>query len=258
MTSSPTSLASASRALPDRPESVISMCASCRPAIVEMPTSSHLVWSATTISRRAALTSARSVSASIRLGVVKPACVLIPCTPMNSMSTLSERIALTANGPTSASDGVRIPPVRTTGWSGRRRRTRVPGLRRVPRPGAAPSRGSPAGAAARASLLLGAVAEYDDAAGGNADLTGDVRAAEQIGAGARHGGGGPGVVDEEQVRGPVGVPAADRLQPVGCPGEDRGHPGGGTDLTDAPVQARLVQAGAHVPGPAVAGDRRRA
>ena len=88
--------------------------------MVEMPTSSHLVWSATTTSRRAALTSARSVSASMRFGVVKPAWVLIPCTPMNSMSTFSERIALTANGPTSASDGVRMPPVSTTVWSDRR------------------------------------------------------------------------------------------------------------------------------------------
>ena len=56
MTSSPTSLARASRAAPDRPESLIIVCASCSAAIVEMPTSSHLVWSATTISRRAALT----------------------------------------------------------------------------------------------------------------------------------------------------------------------------------------------------------
>ena len=41
----------------------------------------------------------------------------IPCTPRNSMSTCSARSAATATGPTSASEGVRIPPVSTTVWS---------------------------------------------------------------------------------------------------------------------------------------------
>ena len=37
----------------------------------------------------------------------------------SSRSTLSERIAVTATGPTSASEGVRMPPVSTTVWSAR-------------------------------------------------------------------------------------------------------------------------------------------
>ena len=35
------------------------------------------------------------------------------------MSTFTDRNALTANGPTSASDGVRTPPVRMIVWSER-------------------------------------------------------------------------------------------------------------------------------------------
>ena len=72
--------------------------------------------------RRAALdaaTSARSVSASSRFGVVKPASALMPWTPRKSTSRCSERIAVDATGPTSASDGVRTPPVSTTVRSGR-------------------------------------------------------------------------------------------------------------------------------------------
>ncbi len=43
----------------------------------------------------------------------------MPCTPMITMSTCSDRIACTATGPTSPSDGVRSPPVSTTVRSGR-------------------------------------------------------------------------------------------------------------------------------------------
>ena len=41
----------------------------------------------------------------------------MPWTPMNTRSTWTVRRAATANGPTSASDGVRTPPVRMTVWS---------------------------------------------------------------------------------------------------------------------------------------------
>ena len=57
---------------------------------------------------------ARLVSASSRLGVLKPARTSMPCTPMKKASTCRLRSADTATGPTSASDGVRSPPVRTT------------------------------------------------------------------------------------------------------------------------------------------------
>ena len=43
----------------------------------------------------------------------------MPCTPTNTRSTWTVRKAATANGPTSASDGVRTPPVRMMAWSGR-------------------------------------------------------------------------------------------------------------------------------------------
>src|SRR5439155_16214442 len=113
-TSSPTRSLSCARASPLRPESVMSTSASSRGAIVAMPTVSHLVWSAMTTRRRAAATRSRLVPASIRFGVVKPVRALIPCTPRKSTSTLSEPIAASATGPASASDGVRMPPVRTT------------------------------------------------------------------------------------------------------------------------------------------------
>ena len=65
-------------------------------------------------------------------GVVKPASTVMPCTPMKSRSTWSERIAVTAIGPTSASDGVRTPPVSTTVRSARARRVQDVGdLHRV-------------------------------------------------------------------------------------------------------------------------------
>ena len=38
----------------------------------------------------------------------------MPWVPMKTMSTWSERITSTAKGPTSASDGVRTPPLRMT------------------------------------------------------------------------------------------------------------------------------------------------
>ena len=83
------------------------------------PTMPHLVWSAMTMTRRAARTKARFVSDSARLGVVSPATGSIPWQPRNSRSKCSDRIARSATGPTSASDGVRTPPVRiTAGWSG--------------------------------------------------------------------------------------------------------------------------------------------
>ena len=99
------------------PSSVIRTSTSDSGQIAESPTVSHFVWSASTIRCRAASTSARSVSASMKFGVVRPRFALIPCTPRKTWSTLSERIAATANGPTSASEGVRIPPVRITDWS---------------------------------------------------------------------------------------------------------------------------------------------
>ena len=67
-------------------------------------------------------TMARLVSASIMFGVVKPAVGLMPWTPRNSTSTFSPRSAVTATGPTSVSDGVRMPPVTTTVRSGRSER----------------------------------------------------------------------------------------------------------------------------------------
>ena len=59
-------------------------------------------------------TNCRLVSASARLGVDSPASTEMPCTPRNSTSKWSERIARSATGPTSESDGVRTPPVSTT------------------------------------------------------------------------------------------------------------------------------------------------
>ncbi|CAM5366837.1 hypothetical protein SHIRM173S_01432 [Streptomyces hirsutus] len=78
------------------------------------PTVPHLVWSATTTTRRADCTRRRFVSASARFGVDSPASIDIPCTPRNSRSKWSTAIAWSATGPTSESDGVRTPPVRTT------------------------------------------------------------------------------------------------------------------------------------------------
>jgi len=56
---------------------------------------------------------------SAAFGVVSPARSSIPCTPMITMSTCSDRMACTATGPTRPSEGVRRPPVRTTVRSGR-------------------------------------------------------------------------------------------------------------------------------------------
>ena len=72
---------------------------SSRPAIRLRPRTPHFVWSATTTSRSDAATSARSVSASSRFGVVKPASALIPCTPRKSTSRCSERIAVDRDRP---------------------------------------------------------------------------------------------------------------------------------------------------------------
>ena len=94
--------------------------------MVLTPMTPHLVWSATTTSRRPASTSARSVSASSMLGVVKPARGSMPWTPMSTRSTLTVRRAATANGPASASDGVRTPPVRMTSGPADRRGTARP------------------------------------------------------------------------------------------------------------------------------------
>src|SRR6266508_3176260 len=117
--SSPTRPVSASRASGSRPESVISTDASSSEAIVDSPTTPHLVWSASTTSRRVAATIARLVSASTRFGEVKPAPGSMPWTPMNRQSTCSDWMVCTATGPTSASEGVRTPPTRTTTRSGR-------------------------------------------------------------------------------------------------------------------------------------------
>src|SRR5690606_21437309 len=69
-TSSPTRSASACRASEGSRSSVTSRWAAESSTIEEMPTVPHLVWSASTTSRSAAATRARSVSASIRFGVV--------------------------------------------------------------------------------------------------------------------------------------------------------------------------------------------
>ena len=56
----------------------------------------------------------RLVSDSARFGVVSPASVSMPWQPRNSVSKWSDRTVRSATGPTSASEGVRIPPVRMT------------------------------------------------------------------------------------------------------------------------------------------------
>ncbi len=65
------------------------------------PTTPHLVWSATTTTRRAECTSRRLVSASARFGVDRPASTDMPCTPRKSRSKWSAAIAWSATGPTS-------------------------------------------------------------------------------------------------------------------------------------------------------------
>src|SRR5579862_10054217 len=69
----------------------------------------HLVWSASTTTRRATRMKVRLVSASARLGVVSPASASKPWQPRNSTSKCSERMVRSAIGPTSASGGVRTP-----------------------------------------------------------------------------------------------------------------------------------------------------
>ena len=59
-------------------------------------------------------TKARFVSDSARLGVVSPAAGSMPWQPRKSRSKWSDRITRSAIGPTRASDGVRMPPVRIT------------------------------------------------------------------------------------------------------------------------------------------------
>src|SRR3990170_3983281 len=118
-TSSRTSRRSAAHASSPNPESVISTSAWSRRPIELIPTTPHFVWSARTMRRRPASTSARFVSASSRFGVVNPECGSMPCTPMNTRSTWIVRRAETAKGPTSASLGVRTPPVTMIVWSGR-------------------------------------------------------------------------------------------------------------------------------------------
>jgi hypothetical protein len=95
-------------------ESVTQVSTSASSAKVESPTTPHLVWSATTTTRRAEDTKLRLVSASARFGVESPASGASPWVPRNSRSKWSERIARSAIGPTSESEGVRTPPVSTT------------------------------------------------------------------------------------------------------------------------------------------------
>src|SRR5512141_737245 len=111
------------------PVSVIRTSAWSSRAMEAMPITPHLAWSASTTSRRPASISARSVSASSRFGQVKPALASMPWTPMNTRSRWIERSWATANGPTSASDGVRTPPVRITVWSRRPDRLRTSATR---------------------------------------------------------------------------------------------------------------------------------
>src|SRR6185312_6558139 len=113
-TTRPQLLSSTCRASGWSPPSLTTTSTSLNEAIVLNPTTPHLELSATTATRRALATSARFVSASARFGVVNPASASMPCTPISSQSTCSRRSAATDNGPTSASDGVRSPPVRTT------------------------------------------------------------------------------------------------------------------------------------------------
>ncbi len=88
---------------------------SCSRAAKEArPTAFHLVWSATTTTRRADCRKVRLVSASARLGVVSPASGERPWQPRISRLTCSERMAWSVTGPTRASEGVRTPPVRIT------------------------------------------------------------------------------------------------------------------------------------------------
>ena len=54
-------------------------------------------------------------------GVVKPVRGRHPVHAQEEQVDVSARIAASATGPTSASDGVRMPPVSTTVWSARRR-----------------------------------------------------------------------------------------------------------------------------------------
>ena len=126
-------------------------------------------------------------------------------------------------------------------------------------------RGSAAGAASDEATA--ALADFLVASsGGKAEairdqvvyrLTADVVPGEQVGAGGRHGGGRLGVVDQKHEGGAVGVPSAHRFEPGWPVGQHRRRPRGGEDPSDQPVQARVVQPGAGVPGATVAGHRRR-
>jgi (E)-4-hydroxy-3-methylbut-2-enyl-diphosphate synthase len=113
MMSWPTRSQTSLRASAGKCSSVTSVSTSSRSANELSPTMPHLVWSATTITRRAERTKARLVSDSARLGVVSPAPGSTPWQPRNSRSKCSDRMARSAIGPTSASDGVRTPPVST-------------------------------------------------------------------------------------------------------------------------------------------------
>ena len=113
-TSRPTARVNARRAAGASASSVTSTSTWRRVAMVDRPTTPHLLWSATTITRRAASTIARSVAPSTRLGVVRPWFTVMPCTPSTRVSTCSVRSAASATGPTRALDGVRSPPTSTT------------------------------------------------------------------------------------------------------------------------------------------------
>ena len=107
-------MARAAFASADSMLSVTSTSTSSRVAKEARLTTPHLVWSARTTTRRATLMSERLVSASARFGVVSPTSASIPVHPMNSVSKCSDLIVRSATGPTSASEPLRMPPVRTT------------------------------------------------------------------------------------------------------------------------------------------------
>src|SRR5690606_37820793 len=131
ITSSPTCSASTSRAAASSPASLTSTSHRSSGAMVLIPTVPHLVWSAATISEREASTSARFISASIRLGVVNPARSCMPCTPSSSRSRWRSCTERSAIGPTRASEGVRNPPVSATVWSVRALRWNTSATRRL-------------------------------------------------------------------------------------------------------------------------------
>ncbi len=124
------------------PASVTRTSTSANVAKTRRPVVCHFVWSARTTVRPADSMSARFVAASSRFGVVSPISGSTPCAPTNARSTRSPDSAASASGPTSASDGVRLPPVRIVSRRGSLARCRTSATgRSSSRPSAAAARG---------------------------------------------------------------------------------------------------------------------